>query len=89
MRVPVIAPAAAAPRVREHRPGRPNGWLLDPDDLDSLADAMTEAVNHPADRAARGASGLDLAQAEYSWTSLAERTADVYDEVVAGAATAA
>ncbi|HEX5910623.1 MAG TPA: glycosyltransferase family 4 protein [Thermoleophilaceae bacterium] len=88
-RVPVIAAEAGGTFAFVNvDPHDPNGWLVAPDDLDSLADAMVDAVNHPADRAARGASGLDLARAEYSWTTLAERTAGVYDEVVAGAATA-
>jgi glycosyltransferase involved in cell wall biosynthesis len=63
-------------------PARPNGWLIPPDDQGSLEDAMVEAVNRPDERAARGTSGLKLAREKYAWTSLAERTAAVYEEAL-------
>ena len=82
-RVPVIAAAAGGTFAFVNiDPEHPNGWMVQPDDLDSLRDAMVDAVNHPAGRAARGASALHLAQAEYSWTTLAKRTAAVYEEAL-------
>ena len=31
-------------------PGKPNGWLVAPDDVDALADALVKAVNDDAAR---------------------------------------
>ena len=83
-RVPVIAAdAGGTPAFVNIDPSRPNGWLIPPDDQGSLVDAMIEAVNRPDERVARGTSGLELAREKYSWTSLAERTAAVYEEALA------
>lgn len=82
-RVPVIAAEAGGTVAFVNiDPENPNGWLVAPDDLETLADAMVDAVNHPADRVSRGASGLKLAREKYSWTSLARRTAAVYEEAL-------
>ena len=35
-------------------PSRPTGWLVPPDDLDALTDAIVTVVNDPADRAGTG-----------------------------------
>jgi glycosyltransferase involved in cell wall biosynthesis len=82
--VPVIAANAGGPpsfiNVEE---GRPNGWLVEPDGLDSLADAMVEAVNDPQARAERAANGYEVTRRDYSWTTLAQRTAAVYEEAIA------
>ena len=50
--------------------GKPNGWLVEPDDVDALAEALVEAVN---DDAAREGAGRTC-QAADSWRFfLAER----------------
>ena len=49
--VPVIAAnAGGPPSFVNVEDGRPNGWLVEPDDLDDLAAAMVAAVNDPAER---------------------------------------
>ena len=82
--VPVIAAnAGGPPSFINVDPDRPNGWLVEPDSLESLAAAMVEAVNNPATRAERAANGHEVTRRDYSWDTLAERTADVYDEAIA------
>ena len=55
------------------------GWLVEPDDPVSLANALVHAVNCPAERARRGARAAAEARERYSWPALAEDVADVYD----------
>ena len=44
--LPVIATRSGGPTSFVNtEPGSPNGWLLDPDDRDGLAEALVEAVN--------------------------------------------
>jgi glycosyltransferase involved in cell wall biosynthesis len=60
------------------------GWLVPPDDEDALMDAMVEAVNDPEERRRRGEEAYRVAREKYSWPSLVERLARVYEEVRAG-----
>jgi glycosyltransferase involved in cell wall biosynthesis len=55
------------------------GWLVEPDDPVSLANALVHAVNCPAERARRGERAAAEARERYSWPALAEGVADVYD----------
>ena len=83
--VPVIAAdAGGPPSFINVDAGRPNGWLVEPDSLDSLADAMVEAVNDPGERERRAANGYEVTRRDFSWTTLAERTAEVYEDAIAG-----
>jgi glycosyltransferase involved in cell wall biosynthesis len=43
------------------------GWLVPPDDLDALAEAMVEAVNDPPARLLRGVSAGEEVVDRYSW----------------------
>ena len=83
--VPVIAANAGGPpsfiNVDE---GRPNGWLVEPDSLESLADAIVEAVNNPVAREERARNGYEVTRRDYSWNTLAERTTGVYEAAIAG-----
>jgi glycosyltransferase involved in cell wall biosynthesis len=81
--VAVIAANAGGPPsfVNVDR-SRPNGWLVEPDDLDSLADAMVEAVNDPGARGRRAKNGLEVTRRDFSWISLAQQTADVYEQAI-------
>ena len=84
--VPVIAAnAGGPPSFLNVDPARPNGWLVEPDDLDSLAGAMVAAVNNPAGRAERARNGYEVTRRDYSWATLARRTAAVYEEAIATA----
>jgi glycosyltransferase involved in cell wall biosynthesis len=58
------------------------GWLVEPDDGASLADALVAAVNDPAERERRGAAARATAERCYAWPALAQRLADTFDEVI-------
>ena len=55
------------------------GWLVEPDDVQSLTNALVEAVNRPAERRRRGANAAVTAHERYAWPALAERVAEIYD----------
>jgi glycosyltransferase involved in cell wall biosynthesis len=57
------------------------GWLVEPDDVVGLANALVEAVNRPAERRRRGDAAAEDARERFAWPSLARRVADVYDAV--------
>jgi glycosyltransferase involved in cell wall biosynthesis len=88
--VPVIAAnAGGPPSFINVAPGRPNGWLVEPDSLESLEEALVAAVNDPAARAERAANGYEVTRRDFSWTTIAQRTAEVYEEAIAARATRA
>jgi glycosyltransferase involved in cell wall biosynthesis len=60
------------------------GWLVPPDDEEALAVALVDAVNDEDERRRRGDAAYDVARARYSWPSLVEGVAQVYDEVRRG-----
>ncbi len=53
--------------------GKPNGWLVPPDDIDAFADALVEAVNDDAARNDRADNATRQIRGSYSWRALAER----------------
>jgi len=55
------------------------GWLVAPDDVEDLAQAMLEAVNEPGERARRGREAYDDAHARFAWPQLAGAVAAVYE----------
>jgi glycosyltransferase involved in cell wall biosynthesis len=77
--LPVVAVDAHGP-AGIVEPGR-SGWLVPPDDQDALADAMVEAVNHPAERLRRGAVARQAAVARYSHTGVAAAVARAYQDL--------
>jgi len=81
--VPVIAARAGGPPsfINVER-GRPNGWLVVPDDLDDLAAALVEAVNHPGARAERARNGYESTRREFSWDTIAARVAHSYETAI-------
>ncbi|MGZ8650036.1 MAG: glycosyltransferase family 4 protein [Solirubrobacteraceae bacterium] len=54
------------------------GWLVEPDDVAGLANALVEAVNRPEERRRRGGRARAVAADRYSWPALAEEVAAVY-----------
>jgi glycosyltransferase involved in cell wall biosynthesis len=56
------------------------GWLVQPDDATSLANALVEAVNRPSERLRRGANAAVVAHERYAWPALARQVAAVYDD---------
>jgi len=55
------------------------GWLVEPDDVADLANALVEAVNRPAERRRRGEAARAEARSRYAWPALAHEVAAVYD----------
>ncbi len=55
------------------------GWLVEPDDVVTLANALVHAVHCPAERARRGVLAAAEAAAHYAWPALAAEVASVYD----------
>ncbi|HEX2410803.1 MAG TPA: glycosyltransferase family 4 protein [Solirubrobacteraceae bacterium] len=75
--LPAIAVDAFGPaRIVTHGE---TGWLVEPDDVVSLANALVHAVNSPVERARRGERAAVEAAAHYAWPALAREVASVYD----------
>jgi glycosyltransferase involved in cell wall biosynthesis len=60
------------------------GWLVEPDDLEGLANALVEAVNRPQERRRRGANAAHDVAGRYSWPVLARDVGALYQEVQTG-----
>ncbi|MBN1490237.1 MAG: glycosyltransferase family 4 protein [Phycisphaerae bacterium] len=79
--MPVIASThSAAPDIL--REGR-DGFVLAPDDVDGLAEALTRLATHRRDAVAMGAEAATRA-AEFGWDRHTERLADVCRTIEAG-----
>ncbi len=77
--LPVIAADSGGfPFMVNLDPARPTGWLVPPDDEAALAGALVDAVNHPADRRARGDAALAHARENLSWAGRVARFEDAY-----------
>lgn len=59
------------------------GWLVEPDDVDGLAEALGEAIGDPVERRRRGNLGQQVAIERYGWAALARHVADVFNAAVA------
>lgn len=73
--LPVVAPHSLGPALTVED-GR-TGWLTAPNDEDDLARAMAEVVEHPLQRARRGAAAQIAARERFSWAAVCERFAAV------------
>jgi glycosyltransferase involved in cell wall biosynthesis len=62
-------------------PGEADGWLVPPDDEDALADAIVRAVDDPALRLRCGRNAARHVRERYSWSSLASRVGELYEQV--------
>jgi alpha-maltose-1-phosphate synthase len=58
------------------------GLLVPPDDPASLAVALNELARDPERAAAMGRAGRERAVAEFDWSAIAARTAELYAELV-------
>jgi glycosyltransferase involved in cell wall biosynthesis len=58
------------------------GWLIPPDDEDSLVDALLAAANGPQERRARGRRAYTESR-RYGWAKIAPRFASLYEELLA------
>jgi glycosyltransferase involved in cell wall biosynthesis len=63
-------------------PAGPTGWLVPPDDVDALADALVEAVNRPGERRRRGQAALAHARASFSWSGRVAGFEAAYERAV-------
>ncbi len=80
--LPVVATTTGGPPSFVNvEAGRPDGWLVAPDDIDALADAMVELVNDPDEREQRGGNAVEHVRGGYAWSSLAHSFIDIYDSV--------
>lgn len=61
---------------------RANGWLVEPDDVDALAEALVAAVNDVVGRTERAENARRQIRDGYSWKALAARFEAVYAEVL-------
>ena len=82
--VPVIATRSGGPPTFVNtEPGRPNGWLVEPDDVDAIARALVEAVNDEDVRNERGENAYRQIRSNYSWGLVARRFAQLYEVLAA------
>ena len=83
------AMACATPVVASRVGGIPEvvddgrtGLLVDPGDEPALAASVNALLADPSRAAAMGAAGRERAVAEFSWTTIAERTVELYRSLV-------
>jgi glycosyltransferase involved in cell wall biosynthesis len=75
--LPAIAVDAFGPaEIVEHGV---TGWLVEPDDVVSLSNALVEAVNRPQERRRRGRLAAEDARERFAWPALAGEVAAIYD----------
>jgi glycosyltransferase involved in cell wall biosynthesis len=80
--LPVVAAADGGPlSFVDADSDRRNGWLVQPDDEDSLVSALVEATRDEAECRRRGVNGLALVRGSYSWQAAADRIVALYEEV--------
>jgi glycosyltransferase involved in cell wall biosynthesis len=59
------------------------GWICPAPTVDALADALTASVRAGAQECARrGERGRQLAQERFAWPGIAQRTGEVYEQVL-------
>jgi glycosyltransferase involved in cell wall biosynthesis len=73
--LPVIAVDRGGPATIVEDPE--TGWLVEPDDVESLASAIVAAVNTPDERRRRGHGSRDRALAHYSWQHIGAELAEL------------
>jgi glycosyltransferase involved in cell wall biosynthesis len=71
-------PAEATPEFRHGE----NMWLVAPDDVAGVVNAVTSLAGDEGARARLGQGALDLARS-FSWDAIAARTAGFYADVLA------
>jgi glycosyltransferase involved in cell wall biosynthesis len=80
--LPVVATRTGGPPSFVNLdPGRPDGWLVAPDDEGALVDALAEAMAAPEERRARADAAYSHARRRYSWAVVAEQVVEVYDRL--------
>ena len=59
------------------------GWLVPPGDADDLARALAAALSNRARLPAMGEAGRALVERKFSWTAVADRLLNLYEEMLA------
>lgn len=77
--VPVIA--SDLPPIRETVTSKVNGLLCDPDKPEEYVEAMEYMLDNATEARAMGLNGLEIANKEYSWSSVADKTVDFYSQI--------
>jgi len=81
--VPPIATNTGGPRAFINvDPSRPTGWMVPPDDVAALAEALAEAVSEPLALATRGRRAARFVRERYSWASAGDEFAGLYSAVM-------
>jgi glycosyltransferase involved in cell wall biosynthesis len=60
-----------------------NGWLVEPNDVDALAQAIEEAAGDPTRLPAMGARSRDIVERQFAWSVLIDRQIELYRELMA------
>jgi glycosyltransferase involved in cell wall biosynthesis len=63
-----------------------NGWLLEPGDIRTLAEAIGEAARAGQRLAVMGDRGREIVEREFSWTELARKQIGIYRELLSSPA---
>ena len=78
--LPVITTATGGPKDFINVSGeKETGWLVNPDDANSLAAAMVEAVENTPLRESRGHNARLFVEREYSWVRISDRVVEAYE----------
>lgn len=77
--VPVIASDLAP--IRETVTSKINGLLCDPERPEEYVQAMEYLLDNPTEARNMGLNGLDIANKEYSWSSVADKTVAFYSQI--------
>ncbi|KAA9407024.1 glycosyltransferase family 1 protein [Haloarcula sp. CBA1131] len=77
---PVIASEVEG--IEEFIDHRENGYLVSPGSPDDLAEAIRYALENPSQTRDWGQSARKLVEQEYSWEGVADRTFNLYQELV-------
>lgn len=88
----VEAMACGLPVVATRSPGAElilaegrGGWLVDAENEEALAGALTEAIDDARQRRERGAAALVMARERFSWQAISRRLAGLVSELAADA----
>lgn len=82
--LPVIATNSGGPPTFVNTNKKnPNGWLVNPDDEEALAETIASAVNNTDDRHKRAEAAFNQIRDAYSWDVIAHEVAQIYDNLLA------
>ena len=79
-RRPIIATRAGG-LPDKVRPGE-NGWLVEPGNVDQLADAIVDAATERAWLPAMGARSREIVEHEFSWSVLVQKQIEIYEDLL-------